>query len=108
VRLVFKVRTHPAHVSNIAIPRLRLTHAARSLPSPLARLSTRPGPVVRQYGRRSISGWTTRDLVGASSGRNGLICRLTGRGGCLGEPSTKRGGMARPAGHTAVPRAVLL
>jgi hypothetical protein len=42
------------------------------------------------------------DLVRASSGRNGLICRLPGRGGCLGGPSTKWGGPGRPAGHTAV------
>jgi hypothetical protein len=41
------------------------------------------------------------DLVRASRGRNGLICRLPGRGGCLGRPSTKWGGPGRPAGHTA-------
>jgi hypothetical protein len=41
------------------------------------------------------------DLVRASSGRNGLISRLPGRGGCLGGPSTKWGGPGRPAGHTA-------
>jgi hypothetical protein len=41
------------------------------------------------------------DLVRASSGRNGLIFRLPGRGGCLGGPSTTWGGPGRPAGHTA-------
>jgi hypothetical protein len=41
------------------------------------------------------------DLMRASSGRNGLICRLPGRGWCLGRPSTKWGGPGRPAGHTA-------
>jgi hypothetical protein len=40
------------------------------------------------------------DLVRASSGRNGLICRLPGRGGCLGGPPIKWGGPWRPAGHT--------
>jgi hypothetical protein len=39
------------------------------------------------------------DLVWAPSGRNGLFCRLPGRGGCLGGPTTKWGGQGRPAGH---------
>jgi hypothetical protein len=42
--------------------------------------------------------------VRASSGRNGLICRLPGRGGCLGRgPSTKWqvGWSGEAAGHTA-------
>ena len=37
----------------------------------------------------------------APSGRNGLISRLPGRGGCLGGTSSKWGGQGRPAGHTA-------
>ena len=40
------------------------------------------------------------DLVRAPSGRNGLISRLPGRGGCLGGTSNKWGGQGRPAGHT--------
>ena len=44
-------------------------------------------------------------MVWAPIGRNGLFCRLPGRGGCLGGPTTKWGGQGRPAGHTAVPSA---
>jgi hypothetical protein len=47
------------------------------------------------------------DLVRASSGRNGLICRPPGRGGCLGGPSTMWGGRVVRGGPRVTPRPVL-
>jgi hypothetical protein len=38
------------------------------------------------------------DLVWACGGRNGLFCRLPGRGGCLGGPTTKWGGQGGERG----------
>jgi hypothetical protein len=45
-------------------------------------------------------------LVWAPSARNGPFFSLPGRGGCLGEQTTKWGARGRPAGYMAVPLAV--
>jgi hypothetical protein len=79
-----------AHVSLQPTERAKVW--SEGIPAPRYRGASNSAPIGRYLVRLC-------DLMWAPSGRNGLFCRLPGRGGCLGGATTKWGGQGRPAGQ---------